>query len=82
MLLDEATSHLDVESEGKIKDSLHQFFQNITAIVIAHRLSTIREMDKIIVVEGGRIIESGNFDELYNKDARFREFWDKQALQA
>lgn len=81
LLLDEATSHLDVESEGKIKDSLHQFFQNITAIVIAHRLSTIREMDKIIVVEGGRIIESGNFDELYNKDARFREFWDKQALQ-
>ncbi|MBP9701938.1 MAG: ABC transporter ATP-binding protein [Candidatus Pacebacteria bacterium] len=82
LLLDEATSHLDVESEGKIKDSLHQFFQNITAIVIAHRLSTIREMDKIIVVEGGRIIESGNFDELYNKDARFREFWDKQALQS
>ncbi len=82
LLLDEATSHLDVESEGKIKDSLHQFFQGITAIVIAHRLSTIREMDKIIVVEGGRILESGNFDELYNKDARFREFWDKQALQA
>lgn len=81
LLLDEATSHLDVESEGKIKDSLHQFFQGITAIVIAHRLSTIREMDKIIVIEGGRIIESGNFDELYNKDARFREFWDKQALQ-
>jgi len=82
LLLDEATSHLDVESEGKIKDSLHQFFQNITAIVIAHRLSTIKEMDKIIVIEGGRIIESGTFDELYKKDKRFREFWDKQALQA
>jgi ABC-type multidrug transport system fused ATPase/permease subunit len=81
LLLDEATSHLDVESEGKIKDSLHQFFQGITAIVIAHRLSTIREMDRIIVIENGTIIEQGTFDELHAKDARFREFWDKQALQ-
>lgn len=80
LLLDEATSHLDVESEGKIKDSLHKFFQGITAIVIAHRLSTIKEMDKIIVIENGEIIESGNFDELYTKDARFREFWDKQKI--
>ncbi len=81
LLLDEATSHLDVESEGKIKDSLHEFFQGVTAIVIAHRLSTIKEMDKIIVIEGGKILESGTFDELYTKDARFREFWNKQALQ-
>lgn len=81
LLLDEATSHLDVESEGKIKDSLHEFFQGVTAIVIAHRLSTIKEMDKIIVIEGGKILESGTFDELYTKDARFREFWDKQSLQ-
>lgn len=81
LLLDEATSHLDVESEGKIKDSLHEFFRDITAIVIAHRLSTIREMDRIIVIENGTIIEQGTFDELHAKDARFREFWDKQALQ-
>ncbi len=81
LLLDEATSHLDVESEGKIKDSLHEFFRDITAIVIAHRLSTIREMDRIIVIENGTIIEQGTFDELHAKDARFREFWDKQSLQ-
>jgi len=47
LLLDEATSHLDVESEEKIQESLHEFFQSVTAIVIAHRLTTIKEMDKI-----------------------------------
>lgn len=79
LLLDEATSHLDVESEQKIQDSLHQFFKGITAIVIAHRLSTIKEMDRIIVIENGTIIEQGTFNELHAKDARFREFWDKQS---
>ncbi len=80
LLLDEATSHLDLESEEKIKDSLHKFFENVTAIVIAHRLTTIREMDKILVIENGKIIESGNFDELYAKEGRFYELWEKQKL--
>ena len=78
--LDEATSHLDVESEQKIQDSLKHFFKDVTAVVIAHRLSTIKEMDKIIVLENGKIIETGTFDELYKLDKRFREFWDKQKL--
>lgn len=78
LLLDEATSHLDLESEEKIKDSLHQFFQNVTALVIAHRLTTIREMDKIIVIEKGKILEQGSFDELHKKKGRFYELWEKQ----
>ncbi len=78
LFLDEATSHLDTESEEKIKDSLHRFFQNVTAIVIAHRLSTIREMDRILVLENGTILESGTFDELYAKKGRFFELWEKQ----
>jgi ABC-type multidrug transport system fused ATPase/permease subunit len=78
LLLDEATSHLDLESEEKIKDSLHQFFQNVTALVIAHRLTTIKEMDKIIVIEKGKILEQGSFDELYKKKGRFYELWEKQ----
>lgn len=78
LFLDEATSHLDVESEQKIQDSLKKFFKGVTAVVIAHRLSTIREMDRIIVIEKGTIIESGTFDELHEKSGRFREFWDKQ----
>jgi ATP-binding cassette, subfamily B, heavy metal transporter len=80
LLLDEATSHLDLESEEKIQDSLHKFFHEVTAIVIAHRLTTIREMDKILVVENGKIIESGNFNELYKTKGRFYELWEKQRL--
>ncbi|OGE79064.1 MAG: hypothetical protein A2751_04290 [Candidatus Doudnabacteria bacterium RIFCSPHIGHO2_01_FULL_46_14] len=78
LLLDEATSHLDLESEEKIRDSLHKFFQTVTAVVIAHRLTTIREMDKILVIEKGEIIESGSFDELYQAKGRLFELWEKQ----
>jgi len=80
LLMDEATSHLDIESEKKIQDSLHEFFQNVTAIVIAHRLTTIKLMDKILVIEKGKIIEQGSFDELYAKRGRFHELWEKQQL--
>jgi ABC-type multidrug transport system fused ATPase/permease subunit len=80
LLLDEATSHLDVESEEKIQDSLHTFFRSVTAIVIAHRLTTIKEMDKILVMEGGKILEQGSFGELYERKGRFYELWEKQRL--
>ncbi len=80
LLLDEATSHLDLESEEKIRDSLHAFFENVTAIVIAHRLTTIKEMDKIIVIEGGEVVESGNFEELQAKKGRFYQLWKKQKV--
>ncbi len=80
LFLDEATSHLDVESEEKIQDSLHVFFKNVTALVIAHRLTTIKEMDRILVLESGRIIESGTFAELYDRKGRFFELWEKQKL--
>lgn len=80
LLLDEATSHLDIESEEKIRLSLHEFFQSVTAVVIAHRLTTIREMDRIIVLEGGTILEEGTFDALYAKRGRFYDLWEKQSL--
>ncbi|PIR53765.1 hypothetical protein COU75_04395, partial [Candidatus Peregrinibacteria bacterium CG10_big_fil_rev_8_21_14_0_10_42_8] len=81
LFLDEATSHLDLESEEKIQDSLHQCFeQEITAIVIAHRLSTIKEMDRIIVLDQGKIIEQGSFDELYKKRGSFYGLWERQKL--
>lgn len=80
LLMDEATSHLDIESEEKIQDSLHKFFKDVTAIVIAHRLTTIKEMDKILVIEEGKLLESGNFEELYKKRGRFFELWGKQKL--
>lgn len=79
-LLDEATSHLDIESEEKIQDSLHAFFGGVTAIVIAHRLTTIKEMDRILVIEDGKILESGTFAELHAAQGRFFELWEKQKL--
>lgn len=80
LFLDEATSHLDMESEEKIKDSLHHFFQDVTAIIIAHRLTTIKEMDRIVVIENGGIIEIGSFQELISIKGRFYELWQKQQL--
>lgn len=79
-LLDEATSHLDIESEQDIQDSLHKFFKDVTAVVIAHRLTTIKEMDRIIVMEGGKIVEIGSFEELSTKKGRFFELWEKQKI--
>lgn len=81
LLLDEATSHLDIESEKSIQDSLHKFFESVTAVVIAHRLTTIKEMDRIIVIENGKIKESGSFSGLMRRPGgRFKELWKKQKI--
>lgn len=80
LILDEATSSLDSQSESLIQDALHTLIKGKTTIVIAHRLSTIREMDRIIVVEKGRIIEDGKHDELLNKkEGLYKKLWDLQA---
>jgi ABC-type multidrug transport system fused ATPase/permease subunit len=78
LLLDEATSHLDIDSEKKIQDALHKFFKDITAIVIAHRLSTIKEMDKIVVMDKGKVAEVGSFEELIGKKGKFFWMWERQ----
>jgi subfamily B ATP-binding cassette protein MsbA len=64
MLLDEATSALDTESEKLVQDALNKLMENRTSLVIAHRLSTIQRADKIIVLDAGKIIESGTHQEL------------------
>ncbi|GIK70224.1 MAG: multidrug ABC transporter ATP-binding protein [Bacteroidota bacterium] len=68
LLLDEATSSLDSESERLVQDALNKLMQNRTSFVIAHRLSTIRFADKIIVIDKGKIIETGTHEELISKN--------------
>ncbi len=78
LILDEATSSLDSESEALIQEGLSYLMKGRTTFVIAHRLSTIRRADQILVVEGGRIVERGNHDELYALEGRYFELYNKQ----
>ena len=80
LILDEATSSLDSHSEALIQDALQKLIKGKTTIVIAHRLSTIRQMDRIIVLEKGKILEDGTHEELANKkDGLYKKLWDLQA---
>jgi subfamily B ATP-binding cassette protein MsbA len=78
LILDEATSSLDSESEAMIQAGLSQLMQGRTTFVIAHRLSTIRRADQILVVEGGRIVERGNHAELYALQGRYYDLYTRQ----
>src|SRR5262249_49932173 len=64
LILDEATSHLDTQSELLVQKALQNLMEDRTVIVIAHRLSTVRRADKIVVLNQGRIVETGTHDEL------------------
>jgi ATP-binding cassette subfamily B protein len=80
LVLDEATSALDSESELLIQDALSNLIKNKTTIVIAHRLSTIRAMDRIIVIEDGRIVEDDDHEQLLKKDeGTYKNLWNLQA---
>ncbi len=79
LILDEATSNLDTESEAFIQESLRELMQGRTTFVIAHRLSTIRRADQILVIEKGNIVERGRHEELIEKKGRYFELYTYQA---
>ncbi|MDE5699696.1 MAG: ABC transporter ATP-binding protein/permease [Lachnospiraceae bacterium] len=75
LILDEATSNVDTRTEKAIQDAMHLVMQNRTSIVIAHRLSTIRDADIIVVMDHGRIVESGNHDALLAQKGKYYELY-------
>ncbi|KAI8896528.1 hypothetical protein BC833DRAFT_597143 [Globomyces pollinis-pini] len=78
IILDEATSSLDNQTEKQVQNTLDSIFQDRTRIIVAHRLSTIQNADVILVLEGGRLVERGNHDELVAKRGVYYRLWTRQ----
>ena len=81
LILDEATSSLDTESERLVQDAINNLMKERTSLVIAHRLSTVRHADEIIVLHHGHIVERGTHDVLMEKNARYRRLVTMQELK-
>ena len=79
LLLDEATSALDSESEILVQDALWRLMDGRTALVVAHRLSTVARMDRLVVLDGGRIVEQGSHAELLAAQGTYAALWAHQS---
>ena len=80
LILDEATSSLDTKSEKSVQEALEKLTKSRTSLVIAHRLSTIKNVDKIIVLDDGKIVEQGTHQELINKSGYYKKLFDLQSF--
>ena len=81
LLLDEATSALDAESEEAVQQGLEQAMAGRTVLVIAHRLATVQEADRILVLDGGRLIDQGSHDQLISRPGRYRDLCERQLIR-
>jgi ATP-binding cassette subfamily B protein/ATP-binding cassette subfamily B multidrug efflux pump len=79
LILDEATAALDSEVEAAIQDNLYGLMEGKTVIAVAHRLSTIAALDRLVVVDGGRIIEEGTHTELIARGGLYAQLWKRQS---
>ena len=75
VILDEATSSLDTETEAKLHEAMHAFLQNRTTLIIAHRLSAVRQADRVLVFDSGKIIDEGHHRELISRDGLYRDLY-------
>jgi ATP-binding cassette subfamily B protein len=82
LILDEATANVDLHTEGKIEAGMRRLLAGRTAIVIAHRLSTIRQAGRIVVLDGGRVVEEGTHDELIAREGAYWRLYRDWAEQA
>ena len=82
LVLDEATSALDAESEGLVKEALERLMSGRTTLIIAHRLSTVKDADRVVVLDGGRIVQSGPHAALLREDGLYRRLVEKQFVAA
>jgi ATP-binding cassette subfamily B protein len=78
LILDEATSHLDSQSEALIQEALERVMEGRTSVVIAHRLSTILAADRILVIDGGRLVEQGNHRTLLESGGLYADLFETQ----
>ena len=75
VILDEATSSLDTETEARLHQAMHAFLQDRTTLIIAHRLSAVRQADRVLVFDGGKIIDEGGHEELIKRDGLYRDLY-------
>jgi len=81
LILDDALSAVDTGTEEQILAGLRTFMRARTSIIVSHRISTVREADRILVLDGGRIVERGSHDELVRQDGVYAELYRKQLLE-